>query len=72
MQKQVNIDLSNAEEMICPECEHNFFDVAYRIFKISKLAPGNPSGQDLMVPQQVFRCLNKTCQHIIENTVPVG
>jgi len=47
-------DLSQAEEYICARCGHPFFATIVMIKKLSSLV--SPTGQDMMVPQPVFKC----------------
>ena len=58
--KQVNVDLSQADDVKCVECEHDVFNTRYKMRKLSALV--SPSGQDAIIPMQVFSC--DKCGHV--------
>lgn len=66
--KQVKIDIpaGEATEVTCPKCNNNIFDIIYKILKISKLSPHNPTNQDIIKPIPCFKCTNKKCGHILK------
>ena len=47
-------DLTGAEEYICARCGHPFFTTVAMIKKLP--AEASPSGQEMLVPQPVFKC----------------
>ena len=50
----INVDLSDAETMICEECGNKVFLQGYVIKKISAII--SPTGQEVIAPIQVFNC----------------
>ena len=50
----INVDLSDAETMICEECGNKIFLQGYVIKKISAII--SPTGQEVIAPIQVFNC----------------
>ena len=62
MNQNVNIDLSSMENISCEECENETFEPVFLIKHISALV--SPTGQETMVPVQVFKC--SKCGHINE------
>ena len=69
-QKQAQINPADATEYLCPECKGTTFDVKVRIFKVSKLAPSNPSGKDVFMSAPVYQCGNPTCGRMLEEVTP--
>lgn len=59
-QQQMNIDFSKAIDIYC-ECGNNVYNMAYKFKKISKLL--SPTGQELIVPIQIFRCIECGQEH---------
>ena len=55
-QKQVEVDLKNAETMKCAECDNTIFIQGYVIKKISAIM--SPTGEEVIAPVQVFNCGN--------------
>ena len=55
-QKQVQLDLSDADTMKCQSCENPVFIQAYVIKKISAIV--SPTGKEVIAPIQVFNCGN--------------
>lgn len=66
--KQVELDIpmGEAAEVICPKCDGNIFDIIYKVLKVSKLSPHNPTNQDIIKPMPYFRCISKKCGHILK------
>ncbi len=62
MNQNINIDLSTAENIKCENCENETFVPTFVIKYISALM--SPSGQDTMIPIQLFKC--SKCDHINE------
>ena len=55
-QQQVNVDLSKAETMKCEACGNYLFIQSNVIKRISPIM--SPTGQEAIVPVQVYRCGN--------------
>ena len=55
--RQPQIDITQAIQKKCP-CEHEYFEKAYRIGVVSKMAPGNNTRQDVIVEYPVYLCNN--------------
>lgn len=53
-QTKLNVDLSQATDLICAECGNKTFAPAFILKKISALL--SPSGKETMVPIQIFDC----------------
>ena len=53
-QKQVEVDLKDAETMKCAKCGNSIFIQGYVIKKISAIM--SPTGQEVIAPVQVFNC----------------
>jgi len=64
--QKINIDIADAQPVKCVECDCEKFDMKYLIRKISALL--SPSGQDMVIPIQVFACSN--CGMIPEDFMP--
>lgn len=52
--QQQSVDLSQAETMKCESCENSLFIESYVLKRISALV--SPTGQEGVVPIQVFAC----------------
>lgn len=63
-QAKINIPVSEAAEVICPKCDNSIFDIVYKIMKVSKLSPHNPTNQDIIKPIPHFRCIS--CKHVLK------
>ena len=59
-QQQINIDIKNAEDVKCEECENVYFTPVVVIKKLSALV--SPTGQEVMAPMQLFQC--SSCSHV--------
>jgi len=55
-QKQVQLDLSDADTMKCQSCENPVFIQGYIIKKVSAIV--SPTGKEVIAPIQVFNCGN--------------
>ncbi len=55
-QTQVQVDLSDAETMKCDDCGNSVFIPAYFIKRLSPIV--SPTGQEAIVPIQVYSCGN--------------
>jgi hypothetical protein len=58
--QNININLKDAEDIKCDECENSYFVPAFMIKKISALM--SPTGQEIMAPVQLFQCAS--CKHV--------
>lgn len=65
-QIKVDIPINEATEVTCPKCGSNIFDIVYKVFKMSKLSPHNPTKQDIIKPMPYFKCANKKCGHVLK------
>ena len=65
-QQQFNIDITQTTPEICENCEHDMFQQAYKMRKLSALL--SPTGQETKIPIQVFACLK--CNHVNESFIP--
>ena len=65
-QQQFNVDLSQTTEVICEECKNTTFNHVFKLRKLSALL--SPSGQETMIPMQVFACVK--CGHINSDFLP--
>ena len=64
MEKQeISINLKDALDIKCQECESTYFVPAFQIKKLSALV--SPNGQETMVPIQLFQC--SKCGHVNED-----
>tara|TARA_R110002110_G_scaffold242958_1_gene459351 strand:- start:1191 stop:1397 length:207 start_codon:yes stop_codon:yes gene_type:complete len=66
MQQQMNIDLSQAENVGCEKCGHEYFVPVAMMKKLSALL--SPTGQELTFPVQCFQCVE--CKHVVEPPNP--
>jgi len=53
--QQIPFDITQAVGQVC-QCGHELFEKVLRIKSVSKLAPGNKSGQDVMIEFTVYVC----------------
>ena len=53
-QPQMNIDFSQTTAEICEECGNDTFVQVYQMRKLSALL--SPTGQEAMIPIQIFAC----------------
>ena len=56
----LQIDLSQAETILCEKCGNGLFIQSFFLKKVSRLA--SPTGQEAIIPVQVYSCGN--CGHI--------
>ena len=64
--KQVNVDISQADDVKCDKCGHDVFIPVFMIKKVSAIM--SPNGQEIIAPVQVFGC-NK-CGHVNKEFMP--
>ena len=62
MNQNINIDLNNADNIECDECENETFIPAFVIKQVSALM--SPNGRETLIPIQLFKC--SKCGHINE------
>ena len=55
-QTQVQVDLSDAETMKCEDCGNSVFIPAFFIKRLSPIV--SPTGQEALIPIQVYSCGN--------------
>jgi|TARA_R110000796_G_scaffold212113_1_gene328253 hypothetical protein len=60
------VDLSNSTPYVCEKCGHDTFVTAFKLRTVSALM--SPTGDSMMVPIQVFACVD--CGHINEEFLP--
>lgn len=65
-QPQMNIDFSQTEEYVCPECGHQHFQQVYSMRRMSAIL--SPTGDESYIPMPVFACVN--CNHVPEPFLP--
>ena len=65
-QPQMQVDMSQTTAEICEKCENDTFTQVYKMRKLSALL--SPSGQESMIPIQVFACAK--CGHINKGFLP--
>tara|TARA_R100001015_G_C4607904_1_gene163053 strand:- start:655 stop:873 length:219 start_codon:yes stop_codon:yes gene_type:complete len=63
----INVDLSQTDEIKCDECESIAFHPAFLLRKVSPLI--SPTGKETVIPVQVFAC--DSCGHINEEFMPI-
>ena len=62
MNQNINIDLNNVDNIKCDECDNETFVPVFVIKHLSALV--SPTGQETMVPVQLFKC--SKCDHVNE------
>ena len=65
-QAQVKLNLSDTETIVCEKCGNGLFIQSFFLKKISALV--SPTGQESMIPVQVYSCGN--CGHINKSLNP--
>ena len=64
--QQPKIDLSQATEMKCQECEGTVFIPGTKFLKLSRIATGQP--KDAIIPVELYLCGD--CGEIVEELLP--
>lgn len=59
--QQIQVDLRNAEQRVCP-CGCKYFEAVILAYRISALT--SPTGQELLAQQPVLRCTE--CKEILK------
>lgn len=57
---QMNVDINQADDMVCEKCESKVFTPAVVLKKLSALL--SPNGKETVIPVQIFACCN--CNHV--------
>jgi len=65
---QQEIDINDTETIVCDECGNATFIQCFFIRRISPIV--SPTGQEAMVPIQVYSCGN--CGKVPEKLMPTG
>jgi len=65
-QANVQLDLSQAETILCEKCSNGLFIQSFFLKKLSALV--SPTGQEAVIPVQVYSCGN--CGHINQKLNP--
>ena len=65
-QHQINIDLSQTQELICDKCNNKTFQVVFLMRKLSALL--SPTGKESIIPVQVFECA--ACGNVMDEFLP--
>jgi len=63
----INVDLSQTDELKCDECGSAVFHPAFILRKVSAFL--SPSGKDTIVPIQVFAC--DSCGNVNKEFLPI-
>jgi len=58
--QQIKLDLSDAETITCDECKGKYFATSFIIKRLAAIM--SPTGQEAMIPLQIFRC--NDCGHV--------
>ena len=56
----IQVNIKNADDVVCEECQNNHFVPAFVIKQVSALI--SPTGKETMIPIQVFKC--DKCNHV--------
>lgn len=64
--QQPKIDLSQAKEITCQNCQGSIFLPANKFLKIPKISAGTP--QDVLIPVEVYLCGD--CGELCEELLP--
>ena len=65
-QQQISVDLTQTSSEKCEKCGNDLFNQVYTIRKLSALL--SPTGQEAMIPIQVFACTE--CSHVNKGFQP--
>ena len=66
--QQVKVDISKADTIKCEYCGNYLFIQSYFIRRVSPLM--SPTGQEALIPIEVFSCGN--CGKVPDNMMPKG
>ena len=67
-QANVQLDLSQAETILCEKCSNGLFIQSFFLKKLSAVV--SPTGQEAVIPVQVYSCGN--CGHINQKLNPTA
>ena len=67
-QANVQLDLSQAETILCEKCSNGLFIQSFFLKKLSALV--SPTGQEAVIPVQVYSC--GSCGHINQKLNPTA
>lgn len=67
MSQQINVDLSNAQDIVCDNCGNYTFNEVVLMKRISALV--SPTGKEAVVPIPTFAC--NACGFINKQFLPV-
>jgi len=65
--QQIAVDLKNSKPAKCSKCKKDLFIPCFKLMKVSALM--NPTGKDIMVPIQYWRCLS--CNTVAKEFTPM-
>ncbi len=54
MSEQTTVDLSKYDTLKCEQCESSLFSLSYIIKRVSAII--SPTGQEAIIPVQVYSC----------------
>ena len=63
---KVNINPNDLEDVVCDKCKSQCFEPTFLFKKLSAVL--SPTGQETMVPLQIYRCAD--CGHINDIFLP--
>ena len=67
-QANVQVDLTQADTVLCEKCSNGLFIQSFFLKKVSALM--SPTGQEAIIPVQVYSCGN--CGHINSKLNPTA
>ena len=67
-QANVQVDLTQADTVLCEKCSNGLFIQSFFLKKLSALV--SPTGQEAIIPVQVYSCGN--CGHINSKLNPTA
>ena len=60
--EDLQVNIKDADDIVCEKCEGNYFVPAFIIKRISPLM--SPTGKGMFAPVQLFQC--SACKHVNE------
>lgn len=67
-QQQINVDLSNAQDIVCENCGNYTFEEVLLMKKLSALL--SPTGKEAIIPIPTFAC--NACGYINKQFLPTS
>jgi hypothetical protein len=64
--QQVHLDIDQAEDYKCEQCQHDRFKISYFVKRFSPLV--SPTGEEMLIPVQAFSC--EKCDHVNTDFLP--